>query len=94
MKRKLSVKGQIISLQKCNIETQDSGKKWGGFIESGCKAKFIVKTLPPLPHVSKINMVQRKHINIDGFIMHKDLNVGKKFAFSTHLSQQMKEVIM
>jgi hypothetical protein len=94
MKRKLNVKGQIISLQKCNIETQDSGKKWEGFIESGCKAKFIVKTLPPFPHVSKISMVQRKHINIDGFIMHKDLNVGKKFAFSTHLSQQMKEVIM
>jgi hypothetical protein len=66
----------------------------GRFHEEGCKAKFIVKTLSPLPHVSKISMIQNKHVNIDGFIMHKDLNVGQKFAFSTHLSQEMKEVIM
>lgn len=62
--------------------------------QEGCKSKIIVKTLPPLPHVSKISMLQRKHINIDGFIMHKDLNVGEKSTFSTHLSQEMKEVIM
>jgi hypothetical protein len=94
MKWKLSVKRQIISLQKCNIEPQDSRKKWGGFVKRGCTAKFIIKTLSPLPHVSKISMIQRKHINIDGFIMHNDLNVGEKFSFSTHLSQEMKEAIM
>jgi hypothetical protein len=66
----------------------------GRFHQEGYEAKFIVKTLPPLPHVSKTSMIQRKHINIDGFTMHKDLDVGEKFAFSTHLSQEMKEVIM
>jgi len=87
-------KGKLYHYKNAILKHKILGKKWGGFIKSGCKAKFIVKTLPPLPHVSKIRVVQRKHINIDGFIMHKDLNVGKKFAFSTHLSQQMKEVIM
>jgi hypothetical protein len=47
MKRKLSVKGQIASLQKCNIEPQDSRKKWGGVIKRGVSQKSLSRHCHP-----------------------------------------------
>jgi hypothetical protein len=47
MKRKLSVKRQIISLQKCNIEPQDSRKKWRGFMKRGVRQNSLSKHCHP-----------------------------------------------
>jgi hypothetical protein len=47
MKRKLNVKSQIISLQKYNIEPQDSRKKWGGFIKRGVRQNSLSKHCHP-----------------------------------------------
>jgi len=38
-----------------------------------------------LKHVSKLCFIQQNHINQDGLHVQGDLNMGDRFAFTTHL---------
>ena len=72
---------------------RDSKKKWGQSIKRGCKAQFTVKSFLYLPHVSEITIIQEKHVNDDGLVVHGGMNVGDRSAFSAHLSPEIRAFV-
>ena len=72
---------------------RDSKKKWGGSIKKGCLAQFTVKSLLYLPHVSEICILQEKHVNADGLVVHGGMKVGDRSAFSAHLSPEIRAFV-
>jgi hypothetical protein len=69
-------------------------KKWGGSLKRGCKAKFTIKTLYLLKHVSDLCFIQQNHVNQNSLQVHGDFKMGDKFAFATHLSKHIKDFVM
>ena len=74
-------------------EKRDSRKQWGMSIKRGCLAQFTVKQLRRLPHISEICIIQARHVNSDGLVVHGGLKGGDRSAFSAHLSPLMKAFI-
>ena len=72
---------------------RDSKKKWGQSIKRGCISQFTVKTLLYLSHVSEISIIQEKHVNSDGLVVHGGMNLGDRSAFSAHLSLEIRAFI-
>ena len=72
---------------------RDSKKKWGNSIKRGCQAQFTVKRLLYLPHISEICIIQEKHVNQDGLIVHGGMKIGDRSAFSAHLSPQIRSFV-
>lgn len=72
---------------------RDSKKKWGQSIKRGCRAQFTVKTLLYLPHVSEISIIQEKHVNSDGLVVHGGMKLGDRSAFSAHLSPEIRAFV-
>ena len=70
--------------------SRDSKKKWGSSIKRGCLAQFTVKSLLYLPHVSEICIIQEKHVNCDGLVVHGGMKIGDRSAFSAHLSPEIR----
>jgi len=54
----ININGKVIPLGIGHKGTQDSRKKWDGFIKRGCKTKFTIKTLYLFKHVSKLCFIQ------------------------------------
>lgn len=74
-------------------QKRDSKKKWGGSIKRGCLAQFTVKTLLYAPHVSEICIIQEKHVNQDGLVVHGGMKCGDRSAFSAHLSPEIRTFV-
>lgn len=82
--------------QKTKHKTElqrDLKKKWGGSIKRGCLAQFTVKTILYLPHVSEITIIQDKHVNCDGLVVHGGMKLGDISAFSAHLSPEIRSFV-
>jgi hypothetical protein len=92
--KKLDIDGKIIPSGTSHKGTQDSRKKWGGFIKRGCKVKFTIKTLYLFKHVLELCFIQRNHVNQNGLHLHGDLKMGDKSTFATHLFEQIKDFVM
>jgi hypothetical protein len=90
----LDINGKVIPSGIGHKGTQDSRKKWGGFIKRGCKAEFTIKTLYLLKHVLQLCFIQGNHVNQDGLHVHGDLKMGDKSAFAAHLSKEIKDFMM
>ncbi len=45
-------------------------------------------------HVLKLCFIQQNRVNQDVLHVHKDLKMGERFAFATHLSQKIKDFAM
>jgi hypothetical protein len=43
--KKMDINGKVIPSGISHKGTRDFRKKWGGFINKGCKVKFTIKTL-------------------------------------------------
>ena len=69
---------------------RDSKKKWGASVKRGCLAQFTVKTFLHLPHISEICIIQEKHVNCDGLVVHGGMKIGDRSAFSAHLSPEIR----
>ena len=72
---------------------RDSKKRWENSIKRGCQAQFTVKTLLYLPQVSEICIIQEKHINRDGLVVHGGMKYGDRSAFSAHLSPKIRSFV-
>ncbi|KAG0618725.1 hypothetical protein M758_4G088100 [Ceratodon purpureus] len=72
---------------------RDSKKKWENSIKRGCQAQFTVKRLLYLPHVSEICIIQEKHVNRDGLVVHGGMKNGDRSAFSAHLSPEIRSFV-
>jgi hypothetical protein len=82
--------------QETKLKTKlrrDSKKKWGGSIKRGYLAQFTVKTLLYLPHVSEITIIQEKHVNCDGLVVHGGMKLRDRSAFSAHLSPEIRSFV-
>jgi len=77
----------------CKKEERDSKKKWGLSIKRGCTARFTVKVLLHAPHVSEVCILQGKHVDQNGFLVHGGMKVGDRSAYSAHLSPIIKEFV-
>ena len=69
---------------------RDSKKKWGESIKRGCLAHFTVKVLQNIPHVTEVYIIQARHVNSDGLVVHGGVKAGERSAFSAHLSPEIK----
>jgi hypothetical protein len=63
--KQLDINGKVIPSRVGHKGTQDSRKKWSGYIKR-CKVEFSVKTLCSLKHVLELCFIQRNHFNQDG----------------------------
>ena len=72
---------------------RDSKKKWGASVKRGCLAQFTVETFLHLPHVSELTIIQEKHVNCDGLVVHGGMKVGDRSAFSAHLSPEIRAFV-
>ncbi len=90
----MDINGKIIPLRIGHKDTQDFKKKWDGSIKRGCKVKFTIKTLYFLKHVSKLCFIQQNHVNQDNLHVHENFTMGDRFAFATHLSQEINFFVM
>ncbi len=92
--KKIGVNGKVIPLGTSHKVTQDSRDKWDGSIKRGCGGEFTIKTLYLFKHILKLYFIQWNHANQDGLHVHEDLKMGERFAFATHLSQEIKDFVM
>ena len=72
---------------------RDSKKKWSGSIKRGCLGQFTVKTLLYASHVTKLCIIQEKHVNRDGLVVHGGMKSGDRSAFSAHLSPKIRTFV-
>jgi hypothetical protein len=79
---------------------EDEGENTKGFEEEmgpvykkGCRSQFTAKTLLYLPHVSEISIIQEKHVNSDGLVVHGGMKLGDRSAFSAHLSPEIRAFV-
>lgn len=74
-------------------KTRDSRKKWGMSIKRGCQARFTTKVLLHAPHITELSIIEPRHVNDEGLIVHGGMKVGDRAAFSAHLSPIVKSFV-
>jgi hypothetical protein len=93
--KKLDINGKVIPSRTCHKGTQDSKKKWGGFIKTkGCRVEFTINTLYLFKHVLKLCFIQQNHVKQDGLHVHGHYKMGDRSAFAAHLSEHIKDFVM
>jgi hypothetical protein len=92
--KQLDINGKVIPLEIGHNGTQDSMKKWGAIIKRGCRIEFTIKTLYLLKHVLELCFIQENHVNQNGLHVQGDLKMGDRFAFATHLLEQIDDFMM
>lgn len=89
----VDVKEAVQTVKNRSRLQRDSKKKWGASVKRGCLAQFTVKTFLHLSHVSEICIIQEKHVNCDGLVVHGGMKVGDRSAFSAHLSPEIRSFV-
>ena len=89
----VDVKEEVQPVKKSFQATKRFKKNWGASVKRGCLAQFTVKTFLHLSHVSEICIIQEKHVNCDGLVVHGGMKVGDRSAFSAHLSPEIRSFV-
>jgi hypothetical protein len=79
--------------QKPKKVTRDSKKKWRRFIKKNCQVSISVKTLLLDPNVTKMTIVNARHVNCDGLVIHGELKAGEHCAHFACFSLEMRNFI-